>query len=232
MERGFTLAEVLIAMTIVGIISVLTVPSVMQNTFTKANIAKLQAVHAQVSQAVKQAMVDERINDLRDSEFVSSTANQQQSLNIDFIEKYFNMSKSCTTVSDCFASTYKEIKNASLANSINYIKTDKAGYAILTNGAAIALDLSSQMTSSTSKAHFVVDVNGKESPNIFGRDLFQFFIYPDGFVGVKEDTWTLDDDEDAADFNTQLTSKCTNSTDKPAAACFLLLQQNNWKADY
>ena len=86
MKRGFTLAEVLIAMTIVGIISVLTVPSVMQNTFTKANIAKLQAVHAQVSQAVKQAMVDERINDLRDSEFVSSTANQQQSLNIDFIE--------------------------------------------------------------------------------------------------------------------------------------------------
>ena len=87
MKKAFTLAEVLIAMTIVGIVSVLTVPSVMQNTFTKTNVAKLQAVYAQVSQAVKQAMIDERITDLNDSEYAGCS--DDYDCNKAFVEKYF-----------------------------------------------------------------------------------------------------------------------------------------------
>lgn len=228
MKKAFTLAEVLIAMTIVGIVSVLTVPSVMQNTFTKTNVAKLQAVYAQVSQAVKQAMIDERITDLRDSEYAGCS--DDYDCNKAFVEKYFNVSKVSDNFDDCFATSYKDLNGTTDDYGGNWdISGEGNAYAILTNGAAISFDISRQF-SGGSRAVFSVDVNGQESPNILGRDVFSFFIYNNGFVGVKADTWSFDDEQDPT---TELKNECkTLGGSYGEAACFMLLQQNNWKADY
>ena len=55
---GFTLAEVLIALTIIGVISVLTVPSLITNIDSQTNQTKLKKAYAAINQVVGMTLAD------------------------------------------------------------------------------------------------------------------------------------------------------------------------------
>ena len=59
MKRGFTLSEVLITLGIVGVVAVLTVPSVMKNYRNRLYVSQLQKVYSQISEATVAIMRDE-----------------------------------------------------------------------------------------------------------------------------------------------------------------------------
>lgn len=54
-KRAFTLAEVLIAMTIIGVVAALTIPALMSNTTAKTNRLKIQKAYAQFANALRVA---------------------------------------------------------------------------------------------------------------------------------------------------------------------------------
>jgi prepilin-type N-terminal cleavage/methylation domain-containing protein len=59
-KNGFTLAEVLIAVTIVGVIAVLTIPSLLKNSQEKARMTLLKGTVANLSNAVQAEMTRHR----------------------------------------------------------------------------------------------------------------------------------------------------------------------------
>lgn len=57
-KNGFTLAELLITLTIIGVIAAITMPSLNQNTFTSQRKAGLKSMHAKLTEAFHAAIMD------------------------------------------------------------------------------------------------------------------------------------------------------------------------------
>ena len=51
MKRGFTLAEVLVTLGIIGVVSAMTVPTLMQNYQRKSYVTQLHKVYNEIQQA-------------------------------------------------------------------------------------------------------------------------------------------------------------------------------------
>lgn len=66
---GFTLAEVLITLGIIGIVAALTIPTLINNYQKKAYIAALQKTYSQTQNAFKLMMADEGVDFLSQTKF-------------------------------------------------------------------------------------------------------------------------------------------------------------------
>jgi len=56
---GFTLAEVLITLGIIGVVAAMTIPTLMQKYYEKQTVAKLKETYSILSQALKSASQEE-----------------------------------------------------------------------------------------------------------------------------------------------------------------------------
>ena len=137
MKKAFTLAELLIALTIVGVVAILTVPHVVKNAFTRANVAVLQQTYTKLSETLQSLMLEERIQILDDLDLPLSYEDETQSHA--FMKKYFDISKDCgDSSSGCFAASYKDIEDGrSRADLFSFYEAET--FFILNNGAAIAM---------------------------------------------------------------------------------------------
>ncbi len=206
---GFTLAETLITLGIIGVIAALTLPSVMSSYKNKTYVAQLQKVYNQFSNAAMQMMLDEDVDNLTDTYLYSNYSysidkdtpeadknNITRSALTDssgrFLKKYFRITKDCSiSPDDCFADTYKSLDKSASATASEAIYEDyEKKYCVSINtGASICMSEMNEddhyenadMDHGYSK--IVIDVNGKAGPNISGRDLFGFQLYSDGTVG-------------------------------------------------
>ena len=82
--KGFTLAEVLVTLGIIGVVSAMTVPTLMQNYQRKSYVTQLHKVYNEISQASQQYITDRNAINLTEAGL-----NSQDTTN-NFIENYFN----------------------------------------------------------------------------------------------------------------------------------------------
>ena len=68
-KKGFTLAEILIVMGIVGVIAALTLPMLMTSVSNKSNAANLSAAISDVENAFTYMLTSEKVGDILDSDF-------------------------------------------------------------------------------------------------------------------------------------------------------------------
>lgn len=222
MKKGFTLAEVLITLGIVGIIAAMTVPAVMKNYKNKVYVAQLQKVYSQVADAARSIMNDENTDN-----FYSTTAGTKNSCsNPDagiceagagyFLNKYFKViKKNCGIVgspnaNSCVIPRYKSIdgRDADTVGGDYCVQT--------TNGASICMVLSKRSSTTTAqplRSFINVDINGVAEPNITGRDVFYFEILPNGVV---EDHSKNEND-------------CSNPN---SGGCLTKIINDGWKMNY
>ena len=182
MQKGFTLSEVLITLGIIGIVSVLTIPSIMKNYKNRMYVAQLKKIQAQISDAAVSMMNDDNVSNFSETKIgVACPAN---TADIDcpsglqyFFNQYFKVIKSdCGTGKDnsCVApaDAYKHLDGTgtlSLPNS----------YCIQTiNGATIC----SFYNPDNKCLSMIVDVNAQAEPNTIGRDVFSMDIHQDGSI--------------------------------------------------
>ena len=208
---AFTLAELLIALSIVGVIAVLTVPGVTRNFFAKSNIVKLEATIKILNDAVKNMMIEERVTDTADSSLLLDTGV--------FFTEYLKISRQCDddpTV--CFAGSYKNIEGDDIEPFKKDVNNDDA---MLPSGAVI------QFCTKDSLSSFIIDVNGIEPPNVIGRDVFSVDVYSDGTVATRNHAFEDD---------TDVVSACRNSGDNTfdfyGSVCLSILESNGWVMDY
>lgn len=213
MKKAFTLSEVLITLTVIGIISLLVLPNLITNYENKSYVAQLLTTYNLISNASNQLLTKERVNNLANT---SLSDNPKE-----FLTKYFNITKDCgDSPENCFNASYRSLDGSKTENM-----TVSDSYCVtIATGAAICM---SKMTYDTDSAKgfstIKIDVNGLEHPNMGGRDLFGFNLYTDGKIGSAYD-----------DFETQA-EKCTSSMQdsaKNGLGCFEKLMLNDWKMDY
>ena len=203
---AFTLAELLIALSVVGIVAILTVPNVSKNVYTKANITKLETTIKSIEDAVKAMMVNERVTNIEDSTLNSDP--------LAFFNKYMLITSpnGCEETTDCFVETYKTIlaDETQISDFQSTISSDTATYIMLKTGAAVAL-----LQDSPEGYFFVVDVNGLDKPNVVGHDVFALELLENGRISTTDSD--IDDCRDGSYFG---------------SPCVSLLQENNWEMNY
>lgn len=185
-NNAFTLAEVLVTLGIIGVVSAMTVPTLMQNYQRQVYVTSLHKVYNEFTQAFERYMSEQRVTTLRESDLSGSTAG----LNA-FVKNYFKIGKDCgTQMKDCFAESYTFINNAKV---IKVTGTCNKVFD-MTSGAAVCLDVlngngatdadGNQTGSATNLkgavATIEVDVNGPKGPNIYGRDYFVMYVNNNG----------------------------------------------------
>jgi prepilin-type N-terminal cleavage/methylation domain-containing protein len=189
-KKGFTLAEILITLAIVGAIAAITIPTVLVNARQQAFITGAKKANQILNDALKRAQL--RSGPMRGWTFDNTT---------NVFERYFrpqmDSSRVCGFVAQanvangCFAQEYRQINNAVIAahpadNTYQVVLADgmAVGFMIGTNGAALGQCATGNPAGNEEARNtrgicgtFIVDINGASGPNLMGRDLFRFVMW-------------------------------------------------------
>ncbi len=226
---AFTLAEVLVTLGIIGVVSAMTVPSLMQNHQRKTYVTQLHQVYNLFQQAFLQYINDKNALNLHEAGLISSAEVSN------FMKSYFKIVESCTDFTECFYDgSYKNMSGTALANG-NYWPGAVAPCFVLANGASVCVENSKYHTT---YGHITIDINGKKGPNIAGRDLFFVTYYSDGSIdedGIPPSCRTSgtgcgSGKTNPKDVRAAVGATCSSRTD--AKGCFGLLLNNNWEMEY
>ena len=174
---GFTLAEVLITLGIIGVVAALVMPSLIAKYQEKENVVKLKKFYSAISQAYLQVQNDEG-GPLKDWGLSSAAGSGSELVLMDKFLKYMNTSKICGNNSGCFPSVYLKFSDGSVYS--NWDTAANCARAILADGTLIMFNLSN--AGSPIDAQIYVDINGFRGPNVVGKDAFHFYIVGDKIV--------------------------------------------------
>ena len=166
MKYGFTLAETLITLGVIGVVAALTMPALIQNHLKKETAVKLKQTYSLLMQGIRMAE-----NELGEVE--TWQVDDSKTFSDTYIKPYFKITQE-----------YKAGENPPGYNiycqnggvCISYGSFPSAQKLILVNGVLIApfpysYNISGQTYKSVS---IIVDINGLKKPNRYGRDVFAF----------------------------------------------------------
>ena len=203
--KGFTLAEVLITLTIIGVIAAMTVPTLYTKYQKYTFVVGLKKAYATLQNAVKMIPLTEgcpagdyvcaglledngKATDIDGKNFNGDARVKKAYL----LSKHMKVDKFCDGdygrgKSTCYRGETINDKNRQIYNILFY--SPQAGF-ITQDGMIWVVSWSDDSTSSASRASngVIVDVNGKKGPNIDGIDTFRFTIAGPEVNGVKAGT--------------------------------------------
>ena len=187
MKKAFTLAEVLITLGIIGVVAALTLPSVVQNYQKRSLEVATQKFYSVMSQAIKQYMADEGVDDLRQSSLIGYDNDSDEVItakNDEFFKKYL---KAQICEDGCFADNYKTQTGA-----ISYAVGKSADYGyikgryLLPDGMVVhiyeSFSNNALFGTNDTPGTIYVDVNGRKGPNKIGYDLWSMSVFYDGII--------------------------------------------------
>ena len=169
---GFTLTEVLLAVAIVGIIAALVLPMVVKNYQEKTLDAALKREKQTLESSIASLLINENTDDYKKTMLYTneSAPSSYATTSGAYITKYLKVSKYCGDNSGaCFADKYYEYKDG---DKKEYTPTYKGACASLKNGSSICIEPQTP----SHGVRILLDINGKKSPNVKGRDLHEYEI--------------------------------------------------------
>ena len=220
--KGFSLAEVLITLVIIGVLAAITVPSLMNNMDNHQYRSALKKTFSSFSQAFRLAYGYQFYDNYLDWDYA-----HDNSFTVDVFNKlrqYMNINKVCGRVFDnneCFAPA--KAKNGKPARY--FTETGFAGnfahlYTFtLNDGTSVAMDVwfkdsikslagvEKDLIVETDNLVILVDVNGQKGPNMVGKDVHFFVLTNKGLVPAGQDNDSKYCDKKSVDYNYDCTAK-------------------------
>lgn len=233
--NAFTLSEVLVSLAIVGVVSALTVPTLINNYQRQSYVTQLRKVYSSVMNALVQYTEDQRGEDLMETDLFSSAinANTGKARVKPFLLNYFKVAKDCgNATTPCFANSYTNING----NANSAFAADSYYCVSLASGAGLCMtNLKKEEVVGYKGAwgRIAIDINGPKPPNIGGRDMFTMIYYHDGTIdgaSINPENKSKDDYDIRAQRNTNFTTDCLKSTN--GYGCFDKILNDNWKMTY
>ena len=171
---AFTLAEVLITLGIIGVVTAMTLPSVINDSKDKEFKTAYKKAYSDLSRVMLPAYTNGDLP-LRTEQFEPAQTKKE----FDYIKQAFKVIKSCEpeNLYDCWPEGGEGVCSGSCAtgSSDDGLGDPNEGYP--KKGLSVAfVDVSGRIwaTYTISENIFIVDVNGKKSPNKFGKDRWLF----------------------------------------------------------
>lgn len=173
MKKGFTLAEILITLGIIGVISALTLPALNVKIQKKERLTKFQKTLATINLAYKKS-VDE--NGIPTSAFEMGAENYFKT----YWAPYIKTSGICKSAKECgyktgtpFTQLNGKILPQGIADTksrISFISSDGVFYVIHTAGYGYTDD--GKFAPVNPSNLITIDLNGGKLPNTLGKDVF------------------------------------------------------------
>ena len=178
-SRAFTLAEVLVTLGIIGVVSAMTVPTLMQNHQRKTYVTQLHKVYNEMQQAFLQEITDKNALNLKEAGLTTDESV------VNFMKKRFKVIQDCEDKFEpCFADEYSSMDGSKRGALVNCTRNPYSSCYTIASGASICLgELSTENEEQLSGALYV-DINGQKGPNVGGRDMFTMRYYNDGSIDV------------------------------------------------
>ena len=159
-KNGFTLAEVLITLVIVGVVAAFTIPTVINNTKKNELHSRFKKAVSMTSQAIQKMKVDN--GDI----IYDYTQDSELDFRNKFI-KYFSL----TCTENCLnSSKYKNYAN--LEGDVELINNQLKNCVTVQDGVFYCF----YKGYATQNYYITFDINGDKSPNRWGYDVFTFYI--------------------------------------------------------
>lgn len=181
--KAFTLAEVLITLGIMGIVSSLTLPAIIQKQNEKATITTLKKFYSSISQAFTFANTEYGTPDnWYDTDMTQA---ERSKIVADNLTKFMKISSNCHNNAGCFYDgTYKRIDGKTvLFNSKQHARfVTSDGISVLVNGFTTTEMQGKEDSLGHVYADIIVDINGYKKPNTLGKDTFSFLMLRDKII--------------------------------------------------
>ncbi len=199
---AFTLAETMIALAIVGVVSSLVLPNVIANYRKNLYVTSLKKVYNDLTQAMSLYMTENH-----KSEFVFSDIDSAAA----FLNRYLKVSKVCNLgYVGCF--TQNQAFPGFGPNAV-----------MLESGAAVWMGTTVKL--------FVVDINGTKGPNKSCQDIFRLPYWPDGSIDTIDYRIRNGSQSSDTTPNAQREANFQASQTNPEA-CFGKILNDNWEMNY
>lgn len=196
--KAFTLAEVLITLGIIGIVSVMTMPTLINNTKNKQLETALNKSYSALAQVTQQVILldyggQTPVND--------STSNFSTMVN--FFQKYYTNAERCngqTAINGCplYTNGFDFMRNN--YKSYNGKTSNSIGNDALSNtvdNTTIYFDYATEVETIYGQINIAIDVNSwQKKPNKWGHDIFMFYINKNGKLlpmGDENSKWPADE---------------------------------------
>ena len=244
-KLGFTLAEVMVALALIGVITSLTIPTFVASNKNRTHSAKAATTVSAVENAFTSMIAAEAVQDLSETKF----AKDSNALNFG---RYIKLSSFTNSMNTYYSegTPFREIHNSNNTESEfgtpDIIFELKNGALVMFKKVAptsiiqpeeegaepITLE-SLGGTISGSIGKLTIDVNGTDSPNIWGRDVFHFRIGNDGLLYPAGSlNYSILEKGDAKNlWNEEGDLSCMNNGNKTIGCCARLLE-NNYEVDF
>ena len=182
----------LITLGIIGVVAAMTMPALVANYQKKSLATQTQKFYSMMSQALKQYMADEGVDDLRNTPLTeenyrdtdddsSGKASPEAIASIrDFVTKYLKVAEECDhEANNCFAEKYRAWDGGEIEDGYftTYANRDWRRDYVLTDGSVIRIGYNWD-----APIDLYVDVNGKKGPNRVGYDLWCMSVFYDGVI--------------------------------------------------
>ena len=196
-KLGFTLAEVLITLAIIGVVAAITIPALMHSMDKTHYTSAIKTFQSNFTNGFAEMMATEMVDSLRDAspwncfgnDMVLFSNTDDHKCIYKAMKNYFSLSDPIdgvpegvvihdiagNTMNNAFEETIRYTLPNNMTININYMsphtdKTKAECEAIKDKGGSMC----------GIAAHIFLDVNGNKKPNIVGKDIYRFALGPNG----------------------------------------------------
>lgn len=195
--KGFTLAEILITLLVIGVVAAVAVPAVITETQEAGTAVVVKKYQGLIEQVTMQISMEYSGNVMKSPLY--SNADYANGWNA--FKKYLVLAKDCnTTGQDCLANGFYKYLNGTNFQNKNSLLYGKG---VLNDGCTIEFQAKvycamNRSTSNTGPLYnsncslITIDINGTKPPNQMGRDNFTWYILKNGSVyptGALDDVY-------------------------------------------
>lgn len=172
MKKGFTLAEILITLGIIGVVSAMTIPALNLQIKKKQTVAKFQKALAVINLAYKKS-VDE--NGIPTSAFELGAENYFKT----YWQPYMKTTGLCNTYKECGYSNNDPFKYLNGASVRAMVVDKNSRVSFLTNDGMFFIVYTANYGTDENGQYYakpwdwiLFDINGGKLPNVVGKDVF------------------------------------------------------------
>ncbi len=227
-KGGFTLAEFLITLGIIGIVAAITIPNLITKHQKKVTATRLKANYTIFAQAIEKSQQDNG----EISMWPARSSITKQEFEQQYILPYLNNPQE-TKKHIVYALSKTPNKNSHIA--IHWIANSSGHFYQLPNGAVFTTGLYSL----NDERYIAVDINGTKGPNIMGKDVFLFNIGIRSYQPYKRNKLSpgINDGQTFEEVTADSCkygswgncSFCDNGTGYNGANCAALIAIENWE---
>ena len=200
LKKGFTLAEVLITLGVIGVIASVTMPALKADIDKNIMAQSLRTNVSVLKSGFAQMKAKEDVDDIRDTNLWGDLISEEVSADSDEdikdqvkkqFGKYFKIEKMTSGVPSKVSIYNLQLSADSTMNKyVRFYMANSAAYNFIFYPASYTPNCDKEFCNPV--ADLILDVNGDKGPNIYGKDIYRFYIgetgdlYPYGGEAVNE----------------------------------------------